>query len=184
MIPAGAEIDYTVTWLEMTERPATPWPPQPPGLPASLLAAEDPPLWYFLSLYDAVGRDYAWEDMHQPPADETARWLAGPDVTLFTLMRQGWPAGFFILDATEPGVVDLNIFGLVPEMVGRGLGRFMLGTAIHNAWDRPGTRKMTVNTCTLDHPRALGMYQKQGFVPVRREERSRILTRPIPEQPC
>ena len=28
---------------------------------------------------------------------------------------------------------------------------------------------MTVNTNSLDHPRALPLYQKAGFVPVRRE---------------
>ena len=45
----------------------------------------------------------------------------------------------------------------------------------------PGTgrapRRVTVNTNSLDHPRALPLYQKAGFVPVRRETRSRVLTR-------
>ena len=45
------------------------------------------------------------------------------------------------------------------------------------AWDRPGTRRVTVNTNTLDHPRALPLYQKAGFAPVRRETRRRVLTR-------
>lgn len=183
-IEAGTEVAYTVTWLEMTARPGEPWPQQPAGPPASLHLAERPPAWYFLALYDAVGRDYAWEDMHAHPEDELAAWLADPDVTLHTLMRRGWPAGFFVLDATERGIVELAYFGLTPQVVGSGLGRFLLGTAVHTAWDLPGTEKLTVNTCTLDHPRALSLYQKAGFVPVRREERHRTLTRPIPEPPC
>jgi hypothetical protein len=36
---------------------------------------------------------------------------------------------------------------------------------------------MTVNTNSLDHPRALPLYQKAGFVPVRRETRMQVLTR-------
>ena len=184
MIEAGTEVTYTVTWLEMTRRPETPWPHAPSGPPASLLVAESPPAWYFLALYDAVGSEYAWEDMHAHPEGELAAWLADSGVTLHTLMRQGWPAGFFVLDATEAGVVELAYFGLTPQVVGLGLGTFLLGTAIHTAWDLPGTQKLTVNTCTLDHPRALGLYQKMGFVPVRREERRRTLTRPIPEPPC
>jgi ribosomal protein S18 acetylase RimI-like enzyme len=36
---------------------------------------------------------------------------------------------------------------------------------------------MTVNTCTLDHPRALGLYRKMGFRPVRTVDRTRILCR-------
>ena len=49
--------------------------------------------------------------------------------------------------------------------------------ADHPHWDRDGIQKLTVNTCTLDHPRALAVYQKNGFKPVRREEKSRILKR-------
>jgi len=184
MIEAGTEVAYTVTWLEMTRRPDWAWPHQPSGAPASLLVAAAPPAWYFLSLYDAVGRDHAWEDMHARPVPELEAWLAKPAVRLYTLMRDGWPHGFFVLDATAAGAVNLAYFGLVAQAVGIGFGQFLLGTAILTAWETPATERMTVNTCTLDHPRALGLYQKMGFVPVRREERRRILTRPIPEPPC
>ena len=44
-------------------------------------------------------------------------------------------------------------------------------------WDRAGVTKMTLNTNTLDHPRALALYQRMGFVPVRRENKRRKLTR-------
>lgn len=60
---------------------------------------------------------------------------------------------------------------------GRESRTFLLQTAVHGAWDRPATRRVTVNTNTLDHPRALRLYQKAGFEPVRRETRSRVLTR-------
>ena len=172
---AGTEVSYTVTYLEMTERPSFDYPHLPAGSSAALLKAHEPPVWYFLSLYDAVGRDYAWEDMHAVPEDEIRAQLARSDV--FTLMEHGWPHGFFMLEDTEEGVVDLAYFGLVPEAVGSGLGGWLLKTAILAGWDRPGTRTLTVNTCTLDHPRALALYQKNGFMPVRRENATRVLTR-------
>ena len=177
LIPAGTEIGYTVTWLEMTKRPTFPWPPAPVGTPVSLIHAEDPPVWYFLSLYDAVGRDYVWDDMFEMSEDDLRALLHDGDVALYTLLAHGWPHGFFLLDWREAGTCDLAYFGLVPEAVGRGLGRFLLQSAIHTGWDRPGVGKMTVNTCTLDHPRALAAYQKQGFAPVRQEDRIRILKR-------
>ncbi|WP_118137919.1 GNAT family N-acetyltransferase [Oceanicella sp. SM1341] len=167
---------YTVTWLEMEARPAGPRPPVPGTVPTMLLAAENPPVRWFLSLYDGVGGDYAWTDWHDRPEGELAAFVSHPDVTIYTLMRQGWAAGFFMLDSREEGVCDLAYFGLMPEVVGQGLGGWFLRTAIHTGWDRPGTRKMTVNTCTLDHPSALPLYQKCGFVPVRREDRSRSAT--------
>lgn len=55
---AGEWLDYTVTYLEMSERPT--WPhPRPPSLPGlALIRAEDPPPRWFLHLYDSVGADY------------------------------------------------------------------------------------------------------------------------------
>ena len=82
-----------------------------------------------------------------------------------------------MLDSRDPGICDLAYFGLVPQAVGRGLGTWFLATAVDTGWEQPGTERMTVNTNTLDHPRALGLYQKAGFVPVRREDATRNLTR-------
>lgn len=174
---AGETISYTVTFLEMTARPGYGWPHTPVGMTGALLRAENPPVWYFRALYDAVGRDYAWTDLHENEDRDIADWLADENVALYSLIDHGWPKGFFMLDARENTACDLSYFGLVPEAVGRGLGGWMLRTAILTAWERPGLEVLRVNTCTLDHPRALIQYQKHGFTPVRQEERSRVLTR-------
>lgn len=179
LTPAGTELHYTVTWLEMTERPSYGWPSQPVGVPSALLKAESPPTWFFLGLYDAVGRDYAWEDMHDRSETELAAWLADSKTSLYTLMRQGWPHGFFLLDHRKKAVCNIAYFGLVPQAIGRGLGRFLLQNAVLMAWAMPGVEKLTVNTNTLDHPRALQTYQRCGFTPVRRSEHIRVLKRPL-----
>lgn len=174
---AGERVDYVVTFLEMDARPGYPRPHMPTGQVAALIAAEAPPAWYFLGLYDAVGVEYEWTDQHERPRNELESFLTDPAVTLYTLMRAGWPHGFFILDGRPAGACDLAYFGLVPQAVGHGLGTFLLHTAIHMAWDRPGVTRVSVNTNSLDHPRALPLYQRAGFEPVRRETRSRVLTR-------
>lgn len=176
---AGERVAYRVTWLEMTARPRYGWPPLPSGRGVALVRAETPPAWYFLSLYDAVGADYEWVDQHAVPRPELEAWLHHPEVALYTLMGEGWPKGFFMLDGREAGTCDLAYFGLVPQAVGKGLGYWLLQTAVLTAWDRPGVERLTVNTCTLDHPRALGQYQRAGFAPVRTEEKSRVLTRDL-----
>ena len=172
---AGSQVSYTITYLEMAERPRFEYPRLPVGSSAALLKAHEPPVWYFLSLYDAVGRDYAWEDMHKLPEEEIAGQLARSDI--YTLIDHGWPHGFFMLEDAGEGGVELAYFGLMPEAVGSGLGGWLLKTAILTAWERPGIQTLSVNTCTLDHPRALALYQKNGFMPVRREDATRILTR-------
>jgi GNAT superfamily N-acetyltransferase len=134
----GDTIPYTVTYLEMTARPATPIPHMPIGASLALIAASNPPVDYFLYLYSTVGA---------------------------------------VLDTRKRATCDLAYFGLVPQALGRGLSHWFLASAIHMAWDRPGVTKMTVDTSTLDHPRALALYQRMGFVPVRREDKTGVLTR-------
>lgn len=172
--PAGTEVAYTITYLEMTEAPAP-----APALPKDvrLERCEQPPVWFFLSLYDAVGRMYEWVDKFNEAPETVQAFVQHPDVVLYVAYRHGWPAGFFQLDWREPGVCDLAYFGLVPEAIGGGIGGTLLRTAIATGWSRDDVMKMTVNTCTLDHPRALDLYKRMGFSPVRTEEHTRILTR-------
>ena len=65
----------------------------------------------------------------------------------------------------------------MPNAVGQGLGRALLNQALAQVWDGADVTSVTINTCTLDHPRALALYQSAGFVAERFEDRSRILTR-------
>lgn len=170
---AGDTIEYTVTWLEMEVRPTTPPPPRPVNIPTALLRADDPPADYFLYLYREVGAGYEWTDWLDRPREDLERFIGTEGVSLHTLMVEGWPGGFFVLDASALGICDLAYFGLVPQAIGRGLGRWFLATAIEMAWEQPGVERLTVNTNTLDHPRALPLYQRMGFSPVRQEVRTR-----------
>jgi GNAT superfamily N-acetyltransferase len=77
-----------------------------------------------------------------------------------------------MLDFREAPVADIAYFGLMPEYTGLRLGSWLLLEGIHDAWDT-GVGKLTVNTCTLDHPSALPLYRKMGFRPVRTEDRTR-----------
>ncbi len=173
----GQRVRYTVTYLEMTARPATPIPHVPTGSPLALIAAENPPVEYFLYLYSAVGAAYEWTDWLKHTRQQREAFVGDPKVELFTLMVDGWPGGFFVLDTRQPDTCDLAFFGLVPQAIGRGLSAWLLGCAIHMGWDRPGVTRMTVDTTTLDHPRALALHQRMGFIPIRREDKTRKLTR-------
>src|SRR5436190_1302538 len=79
------------------------------------------------------------------------------------------PAGYFELDAAPASETELCYFGLIPEFIGRGFGPFLLQAAIDRAWERPIGR-LWVHTRTFDHPKALGHYQRAGFVVYARRE--------------
>lgn len=174
MIPAGTEVAYRITYLSMDADPQL----QRPGLPdgTRLDHAPDAPAWYFLSLYRAVGQDWEWQDWLAKPEEKLRAFAEDPAVEIWTLQARGFPQGFFMLDFRTSRGCDLAYFGLVPEAVGKGIGKMLLQTAIVEAWSR-GIDRMTVNTCTLDHPRALGLYQAMGFQPYRTEDRTRVLSR-------
>ena len=166
------EVAVTITWLEMTERPG-PAPALPVGAGVALLTAADPPVDYFLYLYRSIGAPWHWTDWLERSRTEQETFVTDPEVTLHSMMFEGWPGGLFMLDTRTDGVCDISYFGLAGAAQGQGLGRWLLGQAIATGWERPGVEKLTVNTCTLDHPAALGLYQRMGFVPVRRTEHLR-----------
>ncbi len=83
VIASGTEVPFTITYLEMAERP-TFGPTQLPG-DVRLERAIDPPVWYFLSLYDAVGREYEWQDRFDRADTDPAAlqaFVRSPDVVI------------------------------------------------------------------------------------------------------
>jgi GNAT superfamily N-acetyltransferase len=70
--------------------------------------------------------------------------------------------------------IDINYFGLTPEYTGQGLGGPLLAAAVERAWSLAPAR-VTVNTCTLDHPAALPNYLARGFAVARTEQQRRTI---------
>lgn len=166
-------IPTTVTFLDMATRPEIPAPSQPHGKIA-ILRAERPAVHFYRYLYDTIGRDYYWVDRKKMGDETLAAYLAEDAVHLYVLYVDGCPAGIAELDFRSAEAAQLAYFGLIPEYVGRHLGHYFLYQAVRNAWAQP-IRMLKVNTCTLDHPRALPLYQRVGFSPYSREERYIIL---------
>jgi len=162
-------IPMTVTFLEMSAKPSVLPPPQPRGKVA-LLRVEKPSTHFYRYLYDTIGKDYYWVDRKRLDSDALALVIQDPLNRLFVLYIDGAPAGLAELDLRKAGAANISYFGLMPEAIGRRLGYFFLYHTCVNAWLEPITR-LTVNTCTLDHPRALPLYQRMGFTPYDRQER-------------
>jgi GNAT superfamily N-acetyltransferase len=162
-------VPTVVTFLEMKSRPPAIPPPQPKGKVA-LLRADQPPVHFYRYLYDAVGSGYKWVDRKKLNDAQLMEILEDRLVEIYVLYVEGCPAGFAELDFREPELGQLAYFGLVPSFIGRKLSYFFLYHAALNAWAKP-ISKLLVNTCTLDHPRALPLYQRLGFVPYSRENR-------------
>ena len=154
-------IPTLVTYLEMTAPPAQA-PLPAPCADLEVRLARQPTRSFYRYLYDAIGRDWTWVARRLLSDRELDRILADPAVEVNVLWLAGVPAGYAELDRRQPPEVELAYFGLLPEFIGGGLGRYLLDWTIHHAW-RARPRRLWVHTCDLDHPRALAVYRNAGF---------------------
>lgn len=159
------KLECVITYLEMTAQPTAPTPPIPSGKHA-LLRAENPTVSYYRFLYESVGTPWLWYERRLIDDDALAKIIQDPKIEIFVLYVAGVPAGYSELDLREPPDIELSYFGLMPEFIGSGLGRYFLRWTIDQAWTHQPDR-LWVHTCNFDHPRALGVYQKTGFTPYR-----------------
>lgn len=169
MAKAARRIPMTVTFLEMNAKPHC-LPPRQPRGKVALLKCEKPPTHFYRYLYDTVGDDYYWVDRRKLTPEKLTEIIHDPLNQLYVLYVEGNPAGMAELDLRKQGEVNISYFGLMPEAIGRRMGFFFFYHTCMNAWAQP-IHRLTINTCTLDHPRALPLYQRLGFRAYAREER-------------
>jgi GNAT superfamily N-acetyltransferase len=161
------EIETIVTFLEMTAEPLHHVAP-PSSLKLMLMRAETITLSFYRFLYDTVGHDYNWNDRSNLSDSELSALIHADGVEVWVLYVNGQPAGYFELVPYERNTIELEYFGLVSEFQGKGLGKWLLAEAIRAAWAKL-PKRVIVQTCTLDGPAALPLYQKMGFTPYAQE---------------
>ena len=162
---ADGEIATVVTFLEMREAPEA----QLLASPLLLRRIERPEVSDYRALFRMVGSRWLWFSRLLMEDEQLAGIIQSPQVELYVVEDPGRPewAGMLELDFREPGECELAYVGLIPELSGQGLGRWLLSEALDLAW-RDGVERVHVHTCTLDHPAALAAYRRAGFVPYRR----------------
>ena len=160
----------TVTFLEMGQEPILRIQ-APARLKLMLTRAEQPEIGFYRYLYDAIGGTIHWVERKRMSDAELGQIIHDERVEIWVAYVNGQPGGYFEIDARQvPAEVELQYFGLLPAFQGRGLGKWLLAEAIRACWARKPER-VIVQTCTLDGPAALPLYQKLGFVPYGREEK-------------
>ena len=124
---------------------------------------------FYRHLYVEVGKNYYWIDRLPWTDEQIAAHLQQPEITLWLMSDDDATAGYFELRRCEDGSVEIAYFGLLPEFLGRGLGKHLLTCATERAW-ADGANRVWLHTCTLDDPAALPNYLKRGFKPFKTEE--------------
>lgn len=136
------------------------------GRTLALVHAKRPPLHFYRYLYDTVGSPYLWWQRRELDDEALATIVHDERVEILVLQVDGVPAGFAELDRRRAGEVELVYFGLMPEFVGQGLGLPFLARVMEHVWQGDAAlERVTVHASSTDHPRALMVYQRLGFVP-------------------
>jgi len=123
----------------------------------------------FRSLYVEVGTNYHWLDRLPWTDEQIAAYLEQPGVSLWLMTYDGQTAGYFELKKCEDNSTEIAYFGLMPQFIGRGLGKHLLTCATEQAW-ADGATRVWLHTCTLDDPAAMPNYLKRGFRPFKSEK--------------
>jgi len=128
----------------------------------------EPDLAESLALFRRIGENWLWFSRLRKPAEEVAETLNDPAYEVYHVRQRNSIAGLVELDFRTPGEAEIAFFGLTPDTVGSGVGKWMMAQTLARAW-RPGVERVWVHTCTGDHPSALPFYLREGFVPIHRQ---------------
>lgn len=156
-------LELITTHLEMRHPPRRPRISMT-GRTMALVHAKHPTLHFYRYLYETVGSPYLWWERREMDDATLASLLQDERVEVHVLQVDGVPAGFAELDRRTPGEVELVYFGLVPEFISQGLGLPFLGRVMEAVWKDEDIGRVMVHACSTDHPRALLVYQRLGFV--------------------
>lgn len=158
-VPAG-QLATVVTELTMATRP------RPAPFPESHLTLRrwaSPALDRYRLLFTRVGAPWLWFSRLVLSDDALRAEICDPRVEVYAVLDRQIEVGLVELDLRSTGCCILTYFGLVPELTGQRHGRWMMAHALALAW-RPNVERVSLRSCTLDHPSALNFYRQQGFV--------------------
>jgi|TARA_B100000530_G_scaffold122326_1_gene76357 GNAT superfamily N-acetyltransferase len=153
----------TVTYLEMVSYPKHLILTKPEKLNAEIKLMVEPTVDFYRYLYDTVGEKWTWIERRLLDDNNLQKLIRSSNVEIYILYVDDNVAGFGEIgwDTASNGS-EIKYFGLMPEYIGKRLGPYFLNNIINIAWGRNPVR-LRVNTCDLDHPSALRVYQKSGF---------------------
>jgi GNAT superfamily N-acetyltransferase len=164
-VPRG-KLANVQTYLEMREKP--PLRPAPSDTTWRLERLATPDLPRYRALFHRVGDEYLWAGRLLIPEDELRGFLTDPRVEVYVLISSQGDDGILELDFRVDGECEIGLFGVAPQLIASGAGRWLMNHAVETAWSHP-IERLWLHTCTLDHPNALGFYLRTGFRPYARK---------------
>jgi ribosomal protein S18 acetylase RimI-like enzyme len=173
-------IKETITYLQMTAadqlRPGRLAP-----APVEIVKLDWAAAAVLRRTYARIAAPLNWQSRRTWSDAQWTRLLARPEVHAWIARVGDEVAGMVEVEAQPGGDVEITVFGLVPEFVGRGFGAHLLTVGTRLAWqvaplDSVGVRRVWLHTSSRDHPHAKPNYEGRGFRVFRTERREREIS--------
>lgn len=133
-----------------------------PARNVAILNCAMPPVAFYRHLYNAVGEPHKWVSRRYMPDKDLLDLIHQDNALIYVLYVDGWPAGFTEIDTADDAHPAIRFFGLIPEAQGLGLGRWFFHEVLGMIWAK-GPKSIRIDTCSMDSPSALRLYQRAGF---------------------
>lgn len=115
----------------------------------------------YLEMYNSVGSTFGWTDRLGLDPKKLYTDINKDNALIYLLQVDGEAVGYTEL-VVEGDYIELLYFGLFNDKIGNGYGTHFLQLALAKAWSQ-NPQWVQLNTCDLDHPKALSLYQSMGF---------------------
>ena len=139
--------------------------PQPAALPGGfrLERISGKEIMRYRQLFRAIGQEWLWFGRLKLDDAALESLLSHEDHEAMILVDRHGDCGLVELDFRE-NEPELAYLGLLPRLIGQGVGRALAEWALARAIARRAPSLM-VHTCSFDAPGALGFYRGIGFRP-------------------
>lgn len=114
-------------------------------------------------MYKLVGGRWFWIDKLNWSEQEWKNYVQRENLHTWGVWMHGSPCGYFELEELEGNRIEIAYLGVLDSFAGQGLGKHLLIEALRTARDFGLQKRVTVNTCSLDHPWALANYLARGM---------------------
>ena len=113
-------------------------------------------------MYQIIGPDYRWGGRNDWSKENWTAFVSKPSLETWLAYQDGNPVGYYEMELMKDRTIKIHCVGLIKKYIGLGLGAHLLSHCVDRGWQHNPT-KITLNTCSHDHPRALPNYLKRGF---------------------
>ena len=127
-----------------------------------LINWENPDINEYLKIYKIIGDDWGWTGRLLLSKPELKEILNSQKNEIWLFKIKGELKGYFEINRSVKGKAEIVYLGLLPDEIGKGYGKTLLKAAILCACKY--NDKVWLHTCEFDHPNALSVYLKAGFI--------------------